>query len=68
MNQIRWVLRNIADGDNTVEVNEDGNWINYKQSKFYVPDNDGFSKGYLTFINCVKQNYVVEKSRNLRDY
>lgn len=67
MNQIRWVLRNHEAGDTTVEVNEDGQWKSYKNSKFYIPDSHGFSTGYLTFLNCLKQNYKVVETKNMRD-
>lgn len=64
MNKIRWVKK---ESENTVEVNEDGKWKSYLQSNNFIPDSNGFSKGYLTFLNCLKQNYIVDDTLNLRD-
>ncbi len=66
-NKVRWVLRYVTEGDNTVEVYENDLWKPYTQSKCYMPDSNGFSKGYLTFINCIKQSYITNTPKNLRD-
>lgn len=35
-------------------------WKPYTSSKVYTPDKGNFSKGYLTFLNALKLNYIVE--------
>jgi hypothetical protein len=45
------------------EINGRWLWVKYQSSKVYVPDRGhSFSKGYLSFLNALKQGYVVEYS------
>jgi hypothetical protein len=59
MNKVKWKKND--SGENTVMVFEDFKWKHYTSSKMHVPDKNGFSKGYLTFLNCIKNNYEITR-------
>ncbi len=60
-NKVRY--HRLSNGELEVQVDEGNGWVPYTRSKVYTPDkNPQFcSKGYPTFLNCLKNNYEVVK-------